>query len=127
MLLGKPNAFERDSLVYTVGIDAGIVQHNHPTQRVAYEANRELANNVEQRGEIEDVLGDAVHGSGSPCAVAVSAQIERIDVVVLTKRARYPIPVTSVVQPAMHQHQSGLVVLAIVPELELEPVGIEKM
>src|SRR5258708_26127732 len=126
MLLGKPNAFERDSLVYTVGIDAGIVQHNHPTQRVAYEANRELANNVEQRGEIEDMLGDAVHGPRGPGAVAVSAQIERIDVVVFAKRARNPVPVAGVVQPAMHQHQSGLVVLAVVPELELEAVRIGK-
>src|SRR5258708_9228181 len=100
MLLGKPNAFERDSLVYTVGIDAGIVQHNHPTQRVAYEANRELANNVEQRGEIEDVLGHAVHGSGSPCAVAVSAQLQRIDVIMLTQPARNPIPLPADVTTA---------------------------
>ncbi len=113
--------------MYAVGIDAGIVQHDHSTQRVAHEANRKIVNDIEQRREIENVLGDAVHGAGGPGAVAMSAQIERIDVVMLTQRARNPIPITGVVQTTVYQHQCGLVVLAVVPELELEAVGVEEM
>ena len=91
------------------------------------QANGELIDDIEQRREIENVFDQTVHRSRRPCAVPVASQIERVDVIVLAQRARYPIPVASVIQAAMHQYQSGLSVLAVVPELQFQSVGIEEV
>ena len=107
------------ALAHARGIHAGIMQHDDPAEGMADQADGELVDDVEQRGEIEHVLGDVVHGAGRPGAVAVSAQVERVDVVVLAQRSRHPVPVARVVQPAVDQHQRGLAVLPVVPELQL--------
>lgn len=82
---------------------------------------------VEQRGKIEHVLRNAVHGARRPGAVAVAAEIERINVVMFAQRPRYPVPVARVVQPAVDQHQCWLAVLPVIPKLQLQPVGIKEM
>src|SRR5713101_5775816 len=94
---------------------------------MADQPNGEIIDDVEERGEIEDVLGHAVGSAGGPSAVAVSAQVEREDVIAFAQDPRDPIPVASVVQSAVNQHQRRLAVLAIVPELQLEAVGVEKV
>src|SRR2546422_6900565 len=84
-------------------------------------------NDVEQDRQIEDVFGDAVERPRGPRAVAVPAQIERVDVIVLAQGTRHPIPVPGMIQPAVNQHQRRLRVLTVVPELELQAVRIEEV
>ncbi len=75
--------------------------------------HRKAADDVDQRGEIQHVLGDAVDRARRPGAVAVAAQIERINMVIVAERAGHPIPVAGVIQTAVDQNQSGL---AVVPQ-----------
>ncbi len=122
MGLRKPNAFDRDSFAHIGRIRASIVQHHDAAQRVAHQPDREFINDVQQRREIKHVFGNAVHGARRPRAVSVAAQIKRVHVIVLAQGARYPVPTAGMVQSAVHQHQRGLSVLAVIPELQLQPV-----
>src|SRR6266852_2174501 len=94
---------------------------------MANQTNGKIVDNFEEGREVEDVLGHAVGSTGGPSAVAVSAQVEREDVIAFAQDPRDPIPVASVVQSAVNQNQRRLAVLAIVPELQLEAVGIEEV
>src|SRR5260370_2701039 len=94
---------------------------------MADQANREIINDVEERGKIEHVLGDAVGSAGGPSAVAVTAQVQRVDVVMLAQNAGDPIPVARMIKTTVNENQRRLAVLAIVPELQLEAVGIEEV
>src|SRR5258708_31180169 len=94
---------------------------------MADQAEREVVDDVEERGEVEHMLGDAVGGSRRPSAVAVAAQIERVDVIAVAEFLSYPIPIASVVERAVNQNESGLAVLTVIPELEFEAVGIEEV
>src|SRR5438552_5619865 len=73
------------------------------------------------------MLGDAVSGSRRPSAVAVAAQIERVDVIAVAEFLSDPIPIASVVERAVDQNEGGLAVLTVIPELEFEAVGIEEV
>jgi hypothetical protein len=57
----------------------------------------------------------------------VTAEIERVNVIALAQRPRNPIPVSRMIQPSVHKYQRGLVIVAIIPELQLEAIGIEKV
>jgi hypothetical protein len=127
MLLRKTEAFNGDKFADTLRVDTGIGQRNATSERVADQANREIVDHVEESGEIEDVLGDRVRRSWCPAAVAVAAEIEGINVVVLAEGLRDPIPVACVVQSTVNENECGLVVLTVVPELEFEAVGIEEV
>src|SRR5713226_7317756 len=127
MLLREAQPFNGDGFPDAGGIDTAITQNDAAAERMADEANGEIVDDVEERGEIEDVLGHTVGGAGRPGAVAVTAQIQGVDVIALAQDARNPIPVASMVQAAVDEDQGGLGVLAVVPELQLEAVGIEEM
>jgi hypothetical protein len=86
-----------------------------------------IVDDVQQRRKIEDVFDEAVHRARGPCAIAVAAQVERVDVVTFPQRTRDPVPIAGVVQAAMDQHQRGLPILPVIPELQLQPVRIEKV
>src|SRR5882762_10385370 len=94
---------------------------------MADQAERKIVDDVEERGEVEDMLGDAVGGARCPGAVAVAAQIERVDVIALAEFLSYPIPIASVVERAVDENEGGLAVLTVIPELEFEAVGVEEM
>ena len=87
----------------------------------------ELIDDVEQGRQIENVLDEAVHCAGRPGAVPVASQIERIYVVMFAQRAGDPVPVARVIQAAVNQHERRLSVLSVIPELQLQPVGVEEM
>src|SRR6266478_712128 len=123
----EAQALDGDGFAGACGIDAAIMQNDAAAERMADQANLKIINDVEERGEIENVLGDAVGGAGRPGAVAVAAQVQREDVIVLAQDARDPIPIASVVQAAVNEHQRRLAVLTIVPELQLEAIGIEEV
>ena len=89
--------------------------------------DRKRLDDVGQRRQVQDVLGHAVQRSRRPRAVAVPAQIQRIDVVVVSQRPRYPVPVPCVVEPAMHQDHGGLSIRAPVPKLKLQTMRVEEM
>jgi len=57
----------------------------------------------------------------------MAAEVERVDVILLTERARDPVPIAGVVEGAMNKDERGLVVLAVVPELEFEAVRVEEV
>ena len=65
--------------------------------------------------------------AGSPGAVAVAAEVEGVDVIVVAESLRDPVPVAGVVEGAVDEDERGLVVLAVVPELEFEAVGVEEV
>ncbi len=102
-------------------------QRNDPAERMPDDGQRISLDNVGQRGEIEHVFGEAVHRARRPRAVAVAAQVERVDVVIVTQRSRGPIPHARVIEAAVHQNQRGFSVGAPIPELQLEAIGIEEV
>ncbi len=79
----KAQAFDRHCLAHLVRIEPGVVQHDDASERVTNDADRKVVDDVEQRRQIENVFGDTIHRARRPGAVAVSAQIERVDVVLL--------------------------------------------
>ena len=57
----------------------------------------------------------------------MSAQIERVDVIVLAQGASHPIPGASVVEPTVDQHDGRLAFLSVIPKLQLQTIRIEEM
>ena len=103
------------------------MEDDDAAEGMADESNWEIVDDVEERGQIQNVLGDTVHRAGCPGAVAVATQIERVDMIVLAEDACDPVPIARVVERTVHQNQRGLVVLAIVPKLEFQAIGIEEV
>jgi len=68
---------------------------------VADETAGEIVNDVEQRGKIEDVFGDRVGSAFGPGAVAVAAEVQGVDVVVVGEGLGDPVPVAGVVESAV--------------------------
>src|ERR1700686_205780 len=127
MLRRKAETLNGNRFANTCGIDPAIMQNDAAAERMADEANREIIDDVEERGEIQNMLGHAIGGAGRPSAVAVAAQIQRVDVIALAQTARYPVPIAGMVETAVNENQRRFVVLPIVPELQLEAVGIEEV
>src|SRR5712672_2959877 len=94
---------------------------------MANQAEWEVVNDVEERGKIEDMLGDAVGGARRPGAIAVAAQMERVDVIAFAEFLGDPIPIACVVERAVHENEGGFAVLTVIPELQLEAVGVEEV
>jgi hypothetical protein len=57
----------------------------------------------------------------------VPAKIQCVDVIVLAEGTGDPIPVAGVIQSAMNENERGLAVLAVIPELEFEAIGIKEV
>src|SRR6267142_5918826 len=94
---------------------------------MADQAERKVVDDVEERGKIKDMLGDAVGGARRPGAIAVAAQIERVDVIAVAEFLGHPVPIAGVVERAVDQNEGRFAVLAVIPELQLEAVGIEEV
>src|SRR5712675_714667 len=94
---------------------------------MADQEERKVVDDVEERGKIEDMLGDAVGGARCPGAVAVAAQIERVDVIAVAEFLSDPIPIAGVVERAVDQNEGRLAVLTVIPELKFEAVGVEEV
>src|SRR5882762_674983 len=94
---------------------------------MADQAERKVVDDVEERGKVEDMLGDAVGGARRPGAIAVAAQIERIDVIAVAEFLGDPVPIAGVVERTVNQNEGGFAVLAVIPELQLEAVGVEEV
>ena len=73
------------------------------------------------------MLGDAIQGARRPGTIAVPAQVKRVHVVALAEFLGHPVPIARVVERTVHQNQGRLAVLAVIPELQLEAVGIEEV
>src|SRR5262249_3554178 len=80
---------------------------------------------IGEDGEIEYVLGKRVERTRRPSAVAVAAQIECVDVIILAQIAGHPIPIARVITSAVDENERRLVLAAPIPELKLEAVGVE--
>jgi hypothetical protein len=127
MAFGEPESLDGNRSLYAVGVHASIVESDAAAEGMANEARGEIIDDVKQGGEIEDVLGDSVRRSGGPSAVAVPAEIEGVDVVLPAQRVRDPIPIARVIERAVNEDERRFAVRAVVPELELEAVGVEKV
>src|SRR5712672_4136102 len=73
------------------------------------------------------MFGDAVGGARRPGAVAVASQIERVDVIAVAEFLGHPIPIAGVIERAVDQNEGRLAVLTVIPELQLEAVGVEEV
>src|SRR5579863_2965492 len=102
MALGKSHAFNGNYFVNLVGKYARIVEDDNSSQRMANQPHWEIADDIQQDRQVKDVLGHAVHGTRRPGAVAMTAQVQSINVIVLPQGTRYPIPTAGVIQAAVH-------------------------
>jgi hypothetical protein len=78
----KAKAFDGDGFVDAIGVDTCVVQDNPTAEGMSDKADGKFTDDIEQCGEVENVLGDGVGGARRPSAIAVAAQIERVDVLV---------------------------------------------
>jgi hypothetical protein len=126
----KSEAFDSDDFTDAIRVEAGVEQGEDSTERVTDEMDGGAAQDVDEGRNIQNMFGDAVAGTGSPGAIAVTAKVHGVDVEMPAKRAGHPIPVAGVIEAAMHKKQRGeagvsaRVVLAPIPELQLEAIGI---
>ena len=58
-------------------------------------------------------------------AVPMPPQVQRVYVKILAKRSSHPVPITRVIETAMHQQERWLAILAPIPELQFQSIGIE--
>jgi hypothetical protein len=123
----KAQAFNGDSFLDTLGIDAGVMQNDAAAERMANQANGKIVDDIEKGGEVENMLAYGVGGAGSPGAVAVPAKVQGVDVIVLAEGTGDPVPIAGVIQRAVNENESGFAVLAIIPELKLEAVRVEEV
>jgi hypothetical protein len=127
MVRGKAETFDGNGFANAFGINAGVVEHDAAAERVAHETNGKIVDDVEQSGKIEDMFGDVIHGAGGPSAIAVSAEVKGVDVIVLAEAAGDPVPIAGVIERAVNENQRRLGILAVIPELKLEAVRIKEM
>src|SRR4029077_12972406 len=122
----EAQSFDGDGLLHAGRVHAGIVQDDPAAEGMADQPDRKVVNDVEERGEIENVLGDTVSGPWGPGAVAVAAQIQGVNVIALAEDLGYPVPIARVVERAVDENKGGLAVLTVIPELQLEAVRVEE-
>ena len=127
MVEGEAEAFDGDGFLHTGWIDASIVENDDAAEGMPDEANREIVDDIQQRGEIEHMFGGTIHRARGPAAITMATQIERINVILVGEGSCYPIPIAGVVEGAVHEDERGLVVLAIVPKLQLKTVGVKEV
>src|SRR5215468_1034880 len=113
----KTNPFNRYSFVNAVRVQARVVQNDNATERMSDQANREVADDVQQHRKVKNMLSDAVHSAGRPGAVAVAAQVQGVDVIVRAQRSCHPVPAPGVVKAAVDKDKGRLPVLTKIPEL----------
>ncbi len=105
MFLREAQSFNGHRIARARGIHTAIMENDAAAEGMADQAKREIVDDVEERGKIENVLRHAVGGARRPGAVAVAAQVERVDVIALAQDARDPIPVARMVETAVNQNQ----------------------
>src|SRR5205807_7442197 len=71
-------------------------------------------------------LGYRIDRTRRPLAVAMTAEVERVNVIVVAQRARHPVPTARVIQPAVHEHHWRFVVAPVIPVMELQAVRVKK-
>ena len=123
----EAEAFNGDKALDAFGVDAGVGGGDDAAKRVADNADGLAADDVDHRAHVEHVFGDGVERAGRPGAVAVAAEVEGIDVEIVAKGAGDPVPVAGVVESAVDEQERGFGVVAPVPELEFEAVGVEEV
>src|SRR5262249_2627490 len=73
------------------------------------------------------MFGDRVERAGRPRAVAMPAQVNRVNMEIVAQRPRHPVPIPRVIQTAVNQDHRGLAFSPPVPELQLQTVRVEEM
>ena len=119
--------FDRHHPVHAVGVNRRVAQANRPAQGVRNQANGTGRNNVDQGGDVRDVLGDGVGGTRRPGAVPVAAQIERVDVPGIAQGTGHPVPAARMIPSAVDQQNRRPGLISPVPELEFEATGVKEM
>src|SRR5712692_10919964 len=123
---GWSHAFDGDDFAYRVRKSAGISQRDHTAQRMADKGKWPLADHIAERGQIENVLGYRIDRTWRPLAVAMTAEVECENVIVVAQRARHPVPTASMIQPAVNEHHWRFVVAPVIPVVQLQAVRIKK-
>src|ERR1700687_1189536 len=84
---GWSHPFDGDDFAHSVRKGAGVSQRDYTAQRVADKGEWPRADHVAERGQIENVLGDRIDRTWRPLAVAMTAEVERENVIVVAQRA----------------------------------------
>src|SRR6185436_21151172 len=71
--------------------------------------------------QVKHVLGDRIDRARRPLAVAMPAQIECANVIVIEQRRRHPVPAARMVQSTMNQDNEWSTA-TIIPVVQFEPV-----
>ena len=108
LALGQPlgrgsEALDGDEPGDAVRVDPGVAERDVAPQRVGDDRHGRQPLLVDELGEVVDVAGHRVAAVGGPLAVAVAAQVGRDDVPVVPQGRRRPVPVATVVAPAVHE------------------------
>jgi len=91
---------------------------------VPHKIDRPTSDNIDERRKIKDILRNAVHRTGSPAAVAMSTEVRCQDPEIREKGSDDPVPTARVVAAAVDKDQVRLAVIAPVPEVELQTMGV---
>ena len=124
MVRRRPETFDRNCLLDSIGIDPRVEERDDPAKRMTHQIDRGGVDYVCECGEIKHVLRDAVECARRPLAVAVTSQVDCVNVIMLTQGSRHPIPIASVIQSAVNQDQRRLVFIAPIPKVQLQPVRV---
>jgi hypothetical protein len=99
----RAEPFNGDQPIDAVGIDAGIAQCDHAAEGMGKDRYRRELLLVNQLSEIIDITSHTVIPVGRPLAVAVTAQVGRQHVPLTAQTVGHPIPVATMVPPAMNE------------------------
>jgi hypothetical protein len=91
---------------------------------MSYQIDWGCVDDVRKRREIEYVFTDAVKRSRRPLAVSVASKINGVDVKLFAKGPGYPVPVASMIQTSVNKDERRLALIAPIPEVKFQPVGV---
>ncbi len=113
-------ALDGDDLGDIAGADGGVLEGDGAAEGVADEGEGIAVEGLAQGGHVEDELGQAVLAADGPLAVAVAAQVDGVDGVVVLEGEGHTVPVAGVVAAAVDEEQGrvGLVAPDDVVQLE---------
>jgi hypothetical protein len=127
MVRRRAQTFNSDNFLHTLRVHARVKQRHDAAERMANDIYRKCVDDIGQRRQVQDMFGDAIQCARRPRAVAVPAQIERVDVIIVAQGAGDPIPASRVIETPMHQKHGGFAVRSPIPELQFETVRIKIM
>ena len=89
------------------------------------DADREALERFQQRRHVEDVVDHGIRAADRPCRIAVAAEVGCDDVEGAAELSGDPVPAPAVVPPAVQEQQRGVLDIAPIHVVELQPLRVE--